>query len=392
MAVRRITKRSVDALGADETLFDPEIRGFMVRARGAGKVYGLKYAAAGRQRIYTIGEHGPLTPDEARAQASALRAEVLAGRDPLAAREAQKGRREASSFATFAALFDRRHISKKKPRSAEEDRRLLKLHLLPALGTRSLASITKADFLRLKDRMAETPIAFNRARALAHTMFECAIEWDLHPGPNPVSKVGKNAERPRERFLSAKEYARLFEALKTAEGAEHPSVIACIRLLALTGARLSEILRLRWDHVDFEHGALRLPDSKTGAKVVPLGAPALSLLSELTRVSDFVCFGANLDAPLAPPQRQWRRIRKEAGLKNLRLHDLRHGFASLAAVSGESLKLIGAALGHRQTQTTERYAHLSHDPVRALADRTAGRIQAFGEGKPAGITRFPSKG
>jgi integrase len=179
--------------------------------------------------------------------------------------------------------------------------------------------------------------------------------------------------------LSGDEYRRLFEALDAAEGTEHPSVVTCIRLLALTGARLSEILSLRWDHVDFEHAALRLPDSKSGSKVIPLGAPAVALLEVTPRMSQFVCPGLKADAPIAPPQRQWRRVRAAAGLPGLRLHDLRHGFASVAAVGGESLKLVGAALGHKQIATTERYAHLQLDPVRALADRTAGRIASFGQ-------------
>lgn len=390
MAKGRITKRSVDALTPGGTLFDTELKGFMVRAWASSKTYALKYAVAGRQRILTLGEHGPLTPDEARKLAETARVQVRQNRDPQTERDAEKARGGVSTFAQFAELYDRRHVSRKKPRSAEEDRRLLRLHLAPRLGRRPLGSITKADVLALKDDLADTPIAFNRARALLHSMFERAIEWDLYSLPNPAARVDKHPERPRERFLSAAEYARLFAALDAANGREHPSVLACIRLLALTGARLSEILSLQWAQVDFEHAALRLPDSKTGAKVIPLGAPALEYLSTLPRMSAWVCYGASLDAPLAPPQRQWRRIRASAGLNDLRLHDLRHGFASVAAVGGESLKLIGAALGHRQATTTDRYAHLAHDPVRSLADRTAGRIAAFAMNVTAKVVDLPA--
>jgi integrase len=385
MAKGKITKRAVGALGVGDTLFDTEVKGFMVRARGSAKVYALKYQIGGRQRILTLGEHGPLTPDQARVLAEAARAQVRQGQDPQTQSDVSKARAPAASVQAFAELYDRRHIALKKPRSVEEDRRILSLHLLPRFAARPLASISKADVLALKDAMADKPIAFNRTRALLHSMFERAIEWDLHPGPNPVGQVKKNTERPRERFLSAAEYARLFAAIDAARGSEHPSVIACVTLLALTGARLSEILTLQWAQVDFEHGALRLPDSKTGAKVIPLGAPALQYLSSLQQRSRFVCYGANLDAPLAPPQRQWRRLRVAAGLDDLRLHDLRHAFASVAAVGGESLKLIGAALGHKQSDTTDRYAHLVHDPVRALADRTANRIAAFGAAEPASL-------
>lgn len=382
MTTGKITKRAVDALSPGEALFDTELKGFMVRARKGARVYGLKYVNEGRQRIMTLGEHGPLTPDQARALAEVARAEVSKGGDPQATRDAAKARGDAATFELFVALFERRHISRKKPRSAEEDRRLLRLHLLPPLARRSLASITKADVLRLKDKLEDRPIAFNRARALLHTMFERARDWELHTGPNPAAGVSKHPEKPRERFITAEEYARLFAALDAASGIEHPSVITCIRLLALTGSRLSEILKLEWSQVDFEHAALRLPDSKTGTKVIPLGAAAIAPLARLERVNAYVCHGDKSDRPLAPPQRQWRRIRKAAGLDDLRLHDLRHGFASVAAVSGESMKLLGATLGHRQAQTTERYAHLTHGPKREFADRTAGRIQGFADAIP----------
>jgi integrase len=379
VGVRRINKRSVDSLEIGETLFDTEVRGFMVRARGGVKSYGLKYVFGGRQRILTLGEHGPLTPSQARALAQAAKAEVLRGADPQTLRDVAKTKAEASSFERFAQLYDQRHIDRKRPRSAEEDRRLLRLHLLPRFGSRPLTSVTKSDVLRLKDELACRPIAFNRCRALLHSMFERARAWDLHSGPNPAAGVVKNLEKPRERYLSGDEYRRLFEALDAAEGTEHPSVLTCVRLLALTGARLGEILSLRWDYVDFEHAALRLPESKTGSKVIPIGGAAVAVLEVTPRISKFVCSGLKADAPIAPPQRQWRRIRVAAGLPDLRLHDLRHGFASVAAVCGESLKLVGAALGHKQISTTERYAHLQLDPVRAVADRTAGRIASFGQ-------------
>jgi integrase len=329
VAKGKITKRAVDALRAGETLFDSEVRGFMVRARAEAKVYGLKYVVSGRQRILTLGEHGPLTAEEARRSAEEARAAVSRGSDPQAARDAAKARSEAASFAQFSELYDRRHLVGNKPRSVAEERRRLRLHLLPLFGTRPLASITKADVLRLKDRLADRPVAFNRCRALLHSMFERARQWDLHTGPNPASQVAKHKETRRERFLSAAEYHRLFSALDRAAGREHPSVLVCVRLLALTGARLSEILTLQWAQVDFDNAALRLPDSKSGAKIIPLGAPALMLLDSLPRVSTYVCPGASLDAPLAPPQRQWRRIRAAAKLDDLRLHDLRHGFASV---------------------------------------------------------------
>jgi integrase len=221
-------------------------------------------------------------------------------------------------------------------------------------------------------------MAGNRALALLKSIFTQAEKWGLRTLANPARGIEMFPERPRERLLTAEELGRLGSALAEAEknGAEHPSVIACIRLLVLTGARLSEILKLKWEYVDFERAVLRLPDSKTGPKNIPLGAPALALLASLSRESGrpYVLPGSVEGHHFVGIQKPWRRIRAAAGLQDLRIHDLRHAFASVAAMAGDSLLLIGKVLGHRQARTTERYAHLQDDPVRAVADKTARRI------------------
>jgi integrase len=178
----------------------------------------------------------------------------------------------------------------------------------------------------------------------------------------------------------------LGEVLAEVEGLPgNPMMIAAIRLLLLTGCRKNEILGLRWDWVDIERGALRLPDSKTGAKVVPLGAPALAILARLPRHegSPWVLPAARGNGHLIGLQRAWRKIAKTAGLHDVRLHDLRHGFASVAVAAGSSLYLLGKVLGHTQARTTERYAHLDADPVHVVADRTARKIAQALEGLSA---------
>ena len=197
----------------------------------------------------------------------------------------------------------------------------------------------------------------------------------------------------RERFLSEAELARLGDALRVAErdkGAT-PWAIAAIRLLTFTGARLSEILTLKWEYVNAEHGILLLPDSKTGQKAVHLNAPSLAVLQDILRLdgNPYVICGDIPGQHLVNLERPWRRIRKTAGLDDVRLHDLRHSFASIGASSGHSLLIIGKMLGHSQPATTARYAHLADDPVKAASDAVAARIAAaMGHVKPADLVNL----
>ena len=210
-------------------------------------------------------------------------------------------------------------------------------------------------------------------------MFSLAELWELRPdGTNPCRHVKRFKEDKRERFLSDAEYRRLGSALREIEqdGSETASAIAAIRLLMLTGCRLSEIQKLRWEHVDLEVGELRLPDTKTGAKVVHLGEPAIAVLRDIQRQDDnlWVIAGRKEGGHLTDLHHPWRRIRARAGLDDVRIHDLRHSFASGGLLVGEGLPMIGKLLGHTQVQTTARYAHLANDPVKSAANRIATRI------------------
>ncbi|MSO76552.1 MAG: DUF4102 domain-containing protein, partial [Alphaproteobacteria bacterium] len=385
MAKGRITKRTVDAMApasVDAYLWDRELAGFGLKVSPAGrKTYLVQYRLGGRGgriRRYNIGPHGaPLTAEEARWEAALVLTEVRAGRDPAGKRLAD---RKAPSVAELAERFMAEHTgAKSKARTKAEYGRLFDRLILPALGARRALDVARSDVAKLHHGLRETPYQANRTLAVLSKLFNWAERHGERPdGSNPARHVERFKEQGRERFLSPAELARLGATLAKveAQGAASPSVVAAIRLLIFTGARLGEVLGLRWEHVDFEGGALRLPDSKTGKKVVHLNAPAREVLSALPRLegNPWVIAGQREGCPLVNLERPWRRIRQAAGLDDVRLHDLRHSFASVGAGAGLGLPIIGALLGHTQAQTTARYAHLADDPLKLASDIIAGRI------------------
>lgn len=228
-------------------------------------------------------------------------------------------------------------------------------------------------------------------------MFSLAETWGMRlQNTNPCRGIDRYREQPRERLVSADELARLGDALAAHKG--YWAGTAAIRLMALTGLRKSEALSLRWTDIDPTHGWIRLSDSKTGAKTVPLGAPALALLAELPRVDGnpyvFPAARPRHAADAGKPghfvqvQTTWEAVCKRAGIENLRVHDLRHGFASVGAIGGDSLYVLGKLLGHADAATTQRYAHLAADPLRAVADRISGQVAAALGGKNGEIIKL----
>ncbi len=384
-----ITKASVDRLPVpargETMLWDDRLAGFGVRVRpGGAKSYLVMYrAGTGRSapvRKLVIGKHGsPWTPDSARAEAKRLLGLVAGGGDPAAAKADRKA---ALTVAELAERFMAEHVeAKRKDRTAAEYRRLLDKIILPVMGKKKVADVTRADVAKLHHAGRNAPYQANRTLAVLSKMMNLAEAWGIRPdGSNPCRHVEKNAERGRERLLSAAELARLGDALAGHDGS--PYVPAAIRLLLLTGARLGEVLGLQWSRIDFEHGEARLPDSKTGARTLHLSPPALAVLAGLPRIegNPHVIVGQVDGAALVNLEKPWRAIRAAAGLPDLRLHDLRHAFASVGAMSGDSLLVIGRLLGHSQAATTARYAHLAADPVKAAGAGIAGRIAAMLDG------------
>ena len=390
---------------ADREIFvwDSELRGFGVRVRPNGRItFILQYRTNDkRQRRRKIADFGVLTVDEARKEAVIQLGALARGVDPALYSDLEQA---IPTVAEFAKRYLKDHAEvHKKPRSVAEDRRNLANHVCPALGHLRIDAVTKADIEKFHRSKRAAPIMANRCLALLSKIFSLAEEWPRQPkskhrpelpparalDSNPCRKIKKFKERKQHRFLPTQEIERLGIALTAAEtdGKIQPGAIAAIRLLLFTGCRRQEILSLKWQYVDFDHACLRLPESKTDAKVVHLSAPALEVLSNIQKVSgnDHVIIGQRRGAHLVNIQKPWGRIREAADLADVRLHDLRHTYASTAAASGLSLPMIGALLGHKHASTTQRYAHLADDPLHAATEKIGDQFAAALDGKDASV-------
>lgn len=374
MPTKRISKRSVDQCkpqDKDSYLWDDELAGFGVKITPKGrKVYLIQYRVGGykgRTRRVTIGPHGTLTPDEARRQAKDLLGQAALGGDPAETIAAK------ADEPTLATLFDgflhQYADAKLKPSTAAEYLRIYLQYIKPVLGAKRVKGVARQQVSNLHVSLKEKPYQANRVLSLLSKFFNWS---ELHgyrdDNTNPCRHVKKFKEHGRDRYLSGDELARLGTVLSDEErtGGTNPYVIAALRLLILSGARHSEVLTLKWSHVDIEQRCLKLPESKTGKKTIYLSDPAMDVLAEIPRQRDnpYVICGNKPGAHLVNLQKPWHGIRKAAGLDDVRIHDLRHSYASVAASGGQSLTVIGKLLGHTQSQTTLRYAHLAADPVR----------------------------
>jgi integrase len=382
--VTKITKRAVDALkpatGRDAVLWDDELPGFGVRCRpSGGKVYFLKYrTAGGRQRWLTLGRHGPVTPDAARARAFREKAAVADGDDPSGSR--QQKRRE-NTVAVVADRYLAEHVAAhNKASTAAEARRVVETRIKPALGAIKITDLTRSDIKAWHQAMAATPYEANRALAYCSRMLSLATtEWELR-SDNPCIGIKRFPERKRERFFADDELAKLGGALSAMEieGAEAPGFILLVRLLATTGMRLSEVLGLEWSDIDLPGRAIRLSDAKSGARTVHLGAAAVAILDAIEERNGHLIRGLDLAKPLSinSAEKAWRRLRDRAGISDGRLHDLRHTAGTFAALAGGSAFVVRDLLGHRTLAMTGRYVERAADMVRATADAVSGRVAA----------------
>lgn len=435
---QRLTKTVCDDVRTSDGRFiiwDSELRGFGLRVTKAGvKTFVIRYRVGGGrtgvERMFTLGRYGPHFPAEAaRKMARTALAEVVGGGDPQGGR-AEK--RAEMTVADLCALYLKEGCATKKASTLKTDESRIERHIKPLLGRKRLSHVKRADIERFLADVADGKTAViektkprgkavvtggrgaaTRTLGLLGAVLGFAVDRGLLAS-NPVRGVKRFADRKMDRFLSPAEVSRLGLALESleAEGA-HPYGLAIVRLLALTGARKSEIARLRWSEVDLDRGALRLADSKTGEKTISLSPGAVSILTTVERHADIpfvfpstkaartkargkmvpaieadkavVSRGKGATArTLALSARGhyqgtakvWEEARLRAQLTDVRLHDLRHTFASFGAAGGFGLPVIGALLGHRHAATTARYAHLADDPLKKASNWIGQEIGA----------------
>jgi len=376
----KLTNKIIANLPVPETgnriTYDSEVTGLGIRVTAAGnRTFILNYTrkADRRERRYTIGRYPSWEVGPAREEAKRLRRAVDAGGDPLG--DLEKTRSEPT-VAELCARFNEEHLSVKRPRTRESYTQAIRTHVIPMLGTFKVSAVRFDDMKKLHRRISErAPTQANRVAAILSKMFNLAIRWGMRTD-NPCRGVERNSEHKRVRYMKGDELQRLSAALERHGDRQAANVI---RLLLLTGARKGEVLAAKWDQFDLRGGIWTKPGATVKQKtthIVPLSKPALELLRSLPRRSDYVFPATRSDATRQNQNNitgAWTVICRDAGIKGLRVHDLRHHFASVLASSGYSLPIIGKLLGHSQPATTARYAHLT-DAVQREAAEAAGAI------------------
>lgn len=417
-----LTKTLIDKLepkDKDYIVWDDKISGFGVKVTPKGrKSYLMKYRNhEGRQRKPNIGVHGNITCEQARKIAEKWHGRIANNEDPFEEKEISKN---SPTVAELCDRFIKEHASvHKKPNGLELDKTAIRKHIKPRLGTLKTISVTKADIQKFHLSMKDMPAHANRILRILSKMFNLAEDWGLRPAnSNPVKNIVRYKEEHRERYLNNQEISCLGKALDRAERTqtESPHFIALVRLLLLTGARLREIMHAKWDWIDWDMSLLKLPDSKTGKKIIHLSPAALSILKEIPKIkgNPYIIVGGAEGKPLITPTKPWNRVKETAtldylkaderyadiiktcatykelcaeaekqglenpvGLMDVRLHDLRHTYASICVTQGMSLQMVSKLLGHSRASTSERYAHLAHDPISSAANKVGENISGF---------------
>lgn len=413
----RLTKTAVERLvttGKRYEVRDDEVPGFLVRVGVDGsKSFYLMYRAgkgrtAPKKRLH-LGAFPKITVEQARAAAKEKAAAVTLGEDPA---ERLREDKAAVSIAEALDAFQKEYVVKLKPSTISFYEVVIEKHLKPAVGKVRTKQLGYADVARFHAAMKEKPYMANRCIAVISVFLNwCELHGYRDKNSNPCKEIRLYKEHKRQEFMGATELAILGETLERMERTWHerqktkekrtakdvdtitPQAAAAIRLIMFTGARRGEILSLKWSYIDLEQGIARLPDSKTGFKVLQLPAPAVAVLNRMPQISEYVFPSPSVTGHMVNLKDAWGDVLKQSGLTGWRIHDLRHAFASMMVNGGASLPIVGKILGHTQASTTARYAHLEENPARKAAEAAAAKIadviakpskKIFAFPKPAG--------
>ena len=394
----KVLREAAPIVGRDYQIFDTDVRGFAACIyRGGGRAFTIDYRHAGRQRRMTFGRWPEWPVSAARERAKEIRREIDAGADPLAQRGAL---REAPRVDDLIERYCAQHLPKLAERNAADQRASLAKLVAPVWGRKLVTDITSTDVDKLLNKIAEgrarphkdkpnnrarklqpakpTLVRANRMGAVLRKMFTLAVEWGWC-ADNPAQRFHRRIETPRERFLSREEITSLGAALDAAEDRRAAGII---RMCMLTGARLGEVRQARFEQFNLEHLSWSKPPMLTKqrrAHRVPISDETAAIVRQrqlsVPNGTPWLFPGDTPGQPVQEVRRFWAQIQKQCALQDVRIHDLRHTFASLLVSGGASLEMIGKLLGHSQTQTTLRYAHLMDSPLRAGVDAVASAFR-----------------
>ena len=369
----KLTNKKIDQLIPDTKsyiVWDNEIRGFGVRVNlNSKKTFILKYRVgqgrSARVRKPVIGTYGVMKVDEARKIARKWLLDASEGNDP---KEVDK---TSILLKDFCNVYLQQHANiKKKLSSVIEDKRLMRLHIIPNFGNVCLKEITRSMITKHHQSMYQTPHGANRFLSLMSKMMNLAERWEYRPlNSNPCRHIERYKEEGRQIYLSMEQIEKIGHVIKQMEQTESIFVLSAIKLLLFTGRRTGEILTLKWDYIDFENSKMNLPDTKTGAKSFFFSPTVKQILLNLPNKEGFVFKSVLKDKRVTTVRHIWKKICKLAKIENVRVHDLRHTYASLAVQNGYSLPIISKMLGHADIKTTQRYAHLHDDPVNQAVEK-----------------------
>ena len=374
----KLTTKFVTKVQSDniKVFWDDQLKGFGLCVRPSGKkTFLLKYRIGrGRRAVtkkHSLGSVPVVSVEAARLKAKNFLFVASQGIDPI-----KKDQESLTIKELCEQYIDRHAVLHKKKSSLVRDENLIKGVIIPVFGKIRVADLNRSHLIKYHHSKKDTPIMANRFLALISTMMNLAEKWEYRPqNTNPCKYVDRYKEKKRQVYLSMDQLERVGQAMRQLKNTESFYALSALKMLLVTGCRTSEILNLKWEYVDIANNCIHLPDSKTGARTIHLPPVAFDILNALPSEEGFVFRSPRENKRLTNLRCLWKKICGITDLKDYRLHDLRHTYASFAVSGGFSLPIIAKMLGHAGIKTTERYAHLHQDPVNKAIDDVSLKIK-----------------